>query len=121
MYSLQKCITHVCVLRLETFGFGWAKFDLTREKGAPGWFSRLSLPTLDFGSGHDLRIVGLSPTIGLHAGCETCLGFSLSLSLKKIEKKKRKDNIKNVFKLLDLVSGIMCFYGALYFPHTFSF
>ena len=39
-------------------------------QGAPGWFSELCL-ALDFGSGHDLMICEM----------ESCLGFSLSLTL----------------------------------------
>ena len=31
---------------------------------APGWLSRLIGPTLDFGSGHDHRVVRLSPASG---------------------------------------------------------
>ena len=34
--------------------------------------------------------------------------------------KERKENILSVFKLLNLIGGIMCLYGALYFPHIFS-
>ena len=39
-------------------------------------------PTPDFSSGHDPRIVGLSPTSGRpHADCGVCLRFRLFLSL----------------------------------------
>ena len=37
--------------------------------GMPGWLSLLSL-TLDFGSGHDPRAVGLSPTLGFPPSME---------------------------------------------------
>ena len=37
--------------------------------GAPGWLSQLSVP-LDFSSGHDLRVVGLSPMSGSMLGME---------------------------------------------------
>ena len=35
--------------------------------GAPGWLSQL---TLDFGSGHDLMVMTLSPTLGSVLGME---------------------------------------------------
>jgi len=47
--------------------------------GAPGWLSRLS-PTLDFGSGYDLRVMELNPLLG------SILGMELTL------KEKRKTN-----------------------------
>ena len=37
--------------------------------------------TLDFGSSHDPRVVGLSPCLGLCAQRGVCLGFSIFLSL----------------------------------------
>ena len=47
--------------------------------GAPGWFGRLSI-----GSGHDLRVHGFEPHVGLCADSSepgTCFGFCVSLSL----------------------------------------
>jgi len=35
--------------------------------------------TLDFGSGHNVRVV--EPHVRLHIGCGTCLRFSLSLCM----------------------------------------
>ena len=32
--------------------------------GAPGWLSQASVPTLHFGSGHDLRVMRLNPASG---------------------------------------------------------
>ena len=37
-------------------------------------------PTPDFGSGHDLGVMGWSPMLGIHAQQGVCLKFSLSLS-----------------------------------------
>ena len=37
-------------------------------------------PALDFCSGHDLMVHGLSPTLGSVLQCRACLGFSPSLS-----------------------------------------
>ena len=36
---------------------------------------------VDFDSGHDLKVLGLSPTSGYGAGHGACLGLSLSLFL----------------------------------------
>ena len=36
--------------------------------------------TLDFGSGHDLTVIGINPHVGLHAGHGDWLGFFLSFS-----------------------------------------
>ena len=41
----------------------------------------VDLMTLDFGSGHDLRVIGIELHLGLHAQHGACLRFSLSLSL----------------------------------------
>ena len=74
---------------------------------------------LDFGSGHDLRVMGLSPVSGsgFCAGCGTCLGFFLSLpkpssqSLSKIKNKNlmfslSSDTIQS--GTLDLLSVVSC-------------
>ena len=37
-------------------------------------------PTPDFGSGHDLGVMGWSPMLGIYAQQGICLKFSLSLS-----------------------------------------
>ena len=37
-------------------------------------------PTLDFHSGHDLKVHEIDPRIGLCSDSEACLGFSLFLS-----------------------------------------
>ena len=37
--------------------------------------------SLDFDSGHDIRFIRWSPTLGLRAEQGACLGFSLSLPL----------------------------------------
>ena len=44
--------------------------------GALGCFSQVKHPTLDFGSGHDLRVMRWSPLTGLYTGCEAYLRFS---------------------------------------------
>ena len=56
-------------------------------------------PALDFGSGHDLRVVGLEPQVGFHAESPgNCLRYSLSLPLAlshskiKIKKKKNRES-----------------------------
>ena len=52
-----------------------------RERGA--WVAQsVECLNLDFSSGHDPRVIGLSH-VGLCAECGVCLGFSLSLKLKK--------------------------------------
>ena len=54
--------------------------------------------TLDFGSGHDLRVVRLSSALG-SAECGSCLGFSLLLPLPhsgslSLSLKKKNDTYK---------------------------
>ena len=47
-----------------------------------GWLSWLSIhPTLGFGSGHDLRVLGSSPTSGSHGPSPSAPPPALSLSL----------------------------------------
>ena len=46
--------------------------------------------TLDFCSGHDLRVMGFHLCVGVHAECRACLGFFLSQKNKIILKKKRE-------------------------------
>ena len=57
-------------------------------KGGPGWFSQLSNPSQDLGSGYDLTVVRLSPKLGsMLCGQSACPSPSLhlvSLSLKNI-------------------------------------
>ena len=54
------------------------KSDVRDEKGFSGggtWVAQsVKGSTLDFGSGHYLRVV--SPCVGLYVGCRVCLGFS---------------------------------------------
>ena len=38
-------------------------------------------PSLDFSSGHGLRVMTISPALGLRAQWRGCLGFLLSLCL----------------------------------------
>ena len=58
------------------------KFEITHVEEAPGWPSRLSCLTLDFGSGHDLMVYGIKRHVGLCAEAWSLLGIlSLSLSL----------------------------------------
>ena len=52
---------------------------LILSEGVPGWLSAMH-PTLDLGSGHDLRVVRSSPVSGSELGVESA-GESLSLSL----------------------------------------
>ena len=50
--------------------------------GAPGWVSQLSkCPTLDFGPGHDLTVVSLSPASGSMLGVSLLDSLSLHLPL----------------------------------------
>ena len=45
------------------------------------WMAQLvKHPTLDFGSGHDLRVCEIDPCIGLYADSGACFGFFPSLS-----------------------------------------
>ena len=48
---------------------------------APGWLSHLSVPILDFSSGHDLTVCGFEPQVGLCAGSVEPVWYSLSSSL----------------------------------------
>ena len=55
-------------------------------------------PTLDFCSGHDLRVVGSSPMLRLYVGLGACLRFSLSptptaTSLKRKKKEKESNSL----------------------------
>ena len=43
------------------------------------WLSGLSIPTLDFGSGHDLMVHEFEPHTGLHADSAELAWVSLSL------------------------------------------
>jgi len=53
-----------------------------------GWVAQLvGRLTLDFGSGHDLRVVEIELRFGLYTGCGACLGFSLSLCAPSLSKK----------------------------------
>ena len=57
------------------YGKSLPAFDLNDTvTGAFGWLSRgpwmaqlVECPTLDFGPGHDSRVMGLSPVVGFHA------------------------------------------------------
>ena len=74
----------------------WAEIKSPTHR-APGWLSQLSIQLLTSGSGHDFRVHKFEPHIRFCAGnvdpawdslslpLPTCL-FSLSLSLKKINK-----------------------------------
>ena len=53
-----------------------------KHLGASGWLGQFSNLTLDFSSGHDLRVVGIEPCTGLCAECGASLRFSLPLSLR---------------------------------------
>ena len=73
----------------------------------PGWLSRLTIPpTLDFGSGHDLRVLGLSPSLDSMLSLDpqgNLLEYSLSLSKINLRifkrKKSQKKFINNFHKL----------------------
>ena len=49
--------------------------------------------TLDFGSSHNLRIVRVSPPLGLCAGYGASLGFSLSPSAPHPQRKEKEVNL----------------------------
>ena len=49
--------------------------------GAPGWLSQLSVPTLNFVSGHDLTVCGFEHCIGLCTNGAEPAWDSLALSL----------------------------------------
>ena len=51
------------------------------SKEPPGWLSQLSIPTSDFGSGHDLAVHELEPHTGLWADSAEPAWDSLSPSL----------------------------------------
>ena len=45
-------------------GYERERQEIKGGKGAPGWFSWVKRPTLDFISGHDLRVLRSSPLLG---------------------------------------------------------
>ena len=62
-WILDACLTlDTLILLLTTL--------VSYNPGAPGWFS-VERPTLDFGSGHDPRIMGSSPASGSTLNMET--------------------------------------------------
>ena len=63
-------------------------YEIVRMEGNNGfendfrdaWVAQLvKRPTLDFGSGHDLKVVRSNPVLGLWTGCGACLRLILSL------------------------------------------
>ena len=63
-------------------------YENSLHQGA--WVTRsVECPTLDFGSGHDPRVVGLSPAFRLCAECGACLRFSLSAPIPALSLSKK--------------------------------
>ena len=63
---------------------------------------------LDFGSGHDLRVVRSSPTLGSVLG-GTCLDFSLPLPLPlMLSKRKKKKSFDSHLGSLNLENSSKC-------------
>ena len=96
LYSLVNCPSN------STNIYSWGAWVVQSVKG----------PTLGFSSGHNVRVVGLSPRFGVYTRHRVCLGLSLPLSccpsppacthahvlsLKKINKSKTKQNPQNLY------------------------
>ena len=86
MYISMSFFTYMKHHHNQSFGHAQSflivnNFKIKDVKGDPGWLSRLSL-TLDFGSGHDLEVVELSPMSGSARTVRSLCGIlSLFLSL----------------------------------------
>ena len=57
------------------------QFENTTNVRVPGWLRGVSVPTLDFGSGHDLKVFEFEPHIQLHTDSVEPAWDPLSLSL----------------------------------------
>ena len=110
IFSLFKKLYFLHILKI------FLPFYLKIFSGGPGWLNWLC-PNLDFGSGHDFRVLGSSPAMGYVLSRESAWGLSLSLSQIKSLKKSLS---KIIFLIKNLKHTLLYTVSFIYIKNPFT-